>query len=243
MDDQRVGAAIRAVRIRKRWRQSDVATRAGVSAGLVSGVENGHLGRVTVDALRAICRALDIRLDVLVRWRGGELDRLLNARHNLLGEAVTRHLAACGWQALPEVSFSISGERGVIDLLAWHAPTRTLLVIELKTEIVDPQELLATLGRKSRLAARVAADQGWQPVAVAVWLVLADSSTNRRRVARFSSLFGTRLPAIGREMRRWLREPVGPIAGISFFSHFSQGRLSQKPVTHRRVRVPGVATR
>ncbi|MDQ3407393.1 MAG: helix-turn-helix domain-containing protein [Chloroflexota bacterium] len=31
MDDARVGAALRAIRIRRGWRQADVATRAGVS--------------------------------------------------------------------------------------------------------------------------------------------------------------------------------------------------------------------
>lgn len=36
---------------------------------------------------------------------------------------------------MPEVSFSIYGQRGVIDILAWHAATRSLLVIELKTEM------------------------------------------------------------------------------------------------------------
>lgn len=236
MDDQRVGAAIRAVRHRRRWRQLDVAARAGVSVALISGVENGRLGGVTMDALRAVCRALDIRLDLIARWQGGELDRLLNLRHNLLGESVTRYLAALGWQVLPEISFSIAGERGVIDLFAWHAPTRTLLVVELKTEIVDPQGLLATLGRKARLAPRIALPHGWQPLAVATWLVVADTSTNRRRVARFATLLDARLPANGRAMSRWLRDPAGPIAGISFFAEFSHGPLSQKTGGARRVR-------
>lgn len=50
---------------------------------------------------------------------------------------------------MPEVSFSIYGERGVIDLLAWHGPSRTLLVIELKTEVVDAAEMLGVLDRKT----------------------------------------------------------------------------------------------
>ena len=50
------------------------------------------------------------------------------------------------WVAVPEVTFSIYGERGAIDILAWHEPTRSLLVIELKTELVDIQE---TSGRST----------------------------------------------------------------------------------------------
>jgi len=34
-----------------------------------------------------------------------------------------------GWQPAPEVSFAYFGERGVIDILAFHHPTRRLLVI------------------------------------------------------------------------------------------------------------------
>jgi hypothetical protein len=36
--------------------------------------------------LRRIAEALEMRVDVTVRWRAGELDRLLNARHSALHE-------------------------------------------------------------------------------------------------------------------------------------------------------------
>ncbi len=61
----------------------------------------------------------------------------------------------------PEVSFAVYGERGVIDILAWHPGERALLVIELKTEIVDIQDLIGTVDRKRRLARVVARDRGW----------------------------------------------------------------------------------
>ena len=43
----------------------------------------------------------------------------------------------------------------------WHEPTRSLLVIELKTELVDLQETVGTLDRKVRLATQIAHEQGW----------------------------------------------------------------------------------
>ena len=49
------------------------------------------------------------------------------------------------------MSFSIFGERGVIDVAAWNAEHRALLVIELKTDIVDVNELVGTFDRKVRL--------------------------------------------------------------------------------------------
>jgi len=66
-----------------------------------------------------------------------------SSRHAFLAESVVDALRRDSpeWQVFPEVSFSIWGERGVIDLLAWHPGRRALLVIELKTELVDVGEL------------------------------------------------------------------------------------------------------
>src|SRR5918998_1134234 len=154
MDDQRLGGAFRAVRIRRAWTQRALGARSGVSASLVSLVERGHLDRVSVRVLRRIAAALEVRVDIVARWRGGELERLLNAGHAALHEALARHLADLpGWIHAPEVSFSIFGERGVIDVLAFHRPTGSLLVIELKTEIVSVEELLATMDVRMRHAA------------------------------------------------------------------------------------------
>ena len=135
MDDQRVGAAFRAVRLRRRWRQSDVAVKAGVSRGTVSALERGHLERMPLATIRSVARVLDVRIDVVARWRGADLHRLLNARHSALAESVARFLVGSPpWLSRPEVSFSVYGERGVIDILAFHPPTGALLVIELKTD-------------------------------------------------------------------------------------------------------------
>ena len=62
------------------------------------------------------------------------------------------------------------GERGVIDILCFHSPTGSLLVIELKTEIVDVQDLVGGVDRKTRLAARVATERGWIARSTACWV-------------------------------------------------------------------------
>jgi transcriptional regulator with XRE-family HTH domain len=62
MDDMRVGAAFRAVRLRRHWRKSDVAARAGVSRGFVSLVERGHLDKVSLATLRRLGKVLDMGL-------------------------------------------------------------------------------------------------------------------------------------------------------------------------------------
>ena len=238
MDDLQFGARFRAVRMRRGWRQRDVAARAGLSDATVSRLERGRLDLLTVHAIRAIANALEIRVGLSSWWRGADLDRLVNARHATLAEAVIRELAAIGgWLVRPEVSFAIRAERGVIDILAWHAASRTVLVIELKTALVDIGELLGTLSRKSRLALAVARDLGWDAVHVGTCLIVADSSTNRRHAAEFGATLRSALPDDSRAAGRWLRAPVGPLRAVMFFSDrrlMSSGR----GITSRR-RVAG----
>src|SRR4051794_7916985 len=188
MDAVRLGTVCRALRIKKRWRQLDLAQSASVSEACVSRVERGRAREVHLDELLRLVEALGGQLDFFVRWQGGELDRLLNARHSALHESVARAFTRLdGWIIAPEVSFAIRGERGVIDILAWHAPTRTLLVIELKTEIVDINELMGTADKKRRLAPLIARDRGWLPQSVALWVIVGESKTNRRRAQSHSA--------------------------------------------------------
>ena len=162
----------------------------------------------------------------------------MNAAHAALHESLARHLGrSAGWTWLPEVSFSIYGERGVIDILAWHAATRCLLIIELKTSIVDPQELVAVMDRRVRLGARIAADHGWRPATVSAWVVVADTRTNHRRVLRHAGLLRTAFPADGHQVRAWLRRPSGSINALSFWTDDRHDDLGRPPGNPRRVRV------
>jgi transcriptional regulator with XRE-family HTH domain len=236
MSDQSVGAAFRAVRLRRGWRQADVANTARVSRALVSLVERGHLGTVSVESVRRIGAVLDIRIDVVPRWRGGELDRLLNSGHSSLAVAVTTWLQNNGWIVAPEVSFSVFGERGFIDLLAWHPATRTVLVIELKTAIVDVQELVGVTDRKTRLAKRIAAERGWSPLSVGTLVVVSDTATNRRRVADHASVLRSAYPADGRNARKWLRRPLGVFAALAFYANANRGSSNSSMSGRQRVR-------
>ena len=93
-----------------------------------------------------------------------------------------------------EVSFSIWGERGVIDLLMWHPGRRALLIIELKTEIVDTGELLGTMDRRVRLARKIAEERGWDPLTVSSWIVLAPLAHQRSPHRRASIGASIRVP-------------------------------------------------
>ena len=233
-----MGQAVRAVRARKGLRQVDLAERAGVRREVVGRLERGGAGRLPLEAVRGVAAALGIRVDIRLGWPGGDLDWVMNAAHAALHESLARQLGrSAGWTWMPEVSFSIYGERGVIDILAWHAATRSLLIIELKTSIVDPQGLVAVMDRRVRLGVRIAAAQGWQPATVSAWVVVADTRTNHRRVLRHAGLLRTALPADGHQIRAWLRRPSGTIKALSFWTDVPADGLGRPPGHPRRVRV------
>ncbi|MFP5342498.1 MAG: helix-turn-helix domain-containing protein [Candidatus Limnocylindria bacterium] len=239
MDDMRIGRALRALRHRLGWRQVDVGAVAGVSQDLVSLLERGRIETVQVRTLRKIAAAVGAEMVISVRWRGGELDRLLDEGHAAISGAVVRLLERHGWEVRPEVSFAVYSERGSIDLLAWHAPTRTLLVIEVKSELTSAEETLRRLDVKARLAADIARERfGWDGARVVRALVLPDASTPRRRVARHDALFRARFPLRGMVARAWLARPDGVTPrGLLLFQSLTTGdRGSGRPVSRRRIR-------
>lgn len=246
MDDRALGLAIRRLRQRRGWRQVDLAARSGSSRHRIQDLEAGRLENAGLVALRGATRALDADLSFRLRWRGEDLDRLLNAAHSRLHDSFARLVAGLpGWTEVPEVSFSVYGERGVIDALLWHPGAQALVVVELKSAVVDVQELLGTLDRKHRLGVRVARERGWAPVSVSRWVVVAETRTNRRRVAAHAALLRAALPLDGRAMRPWLRSPDRPVAALTFLTDRpSAGRYgrSAEAGQRRRVRLPHAAS-
>ena len=237
-DPDRVGRSIRAIRIRKGLRQQDLADKAGVSRSFVSKVELGKATTADVAKLEAACRAVGADLEVRVRWQGEALDRLLDEAHAAIVERVVALLGRFGWQTWLEVTFSIYGERGAIDVFAWHPVTRTLLIVEVKSVVADAQGTLSPLDRKVRLARTIARERGLEPAAIGRLLAVGDSKANRRRISRFDALFSAALPDRSQSVRSWLRRPSGPIAGLLFQSDSTKNGIRRTATGRRRVNPP-----
>jgi transcriptional regulator with XRE-family HTH domain len=215
MDDVRLGRLLRAVRRNLGLRQLDVARAARVSQQTVSRLERGQLEHVSIPVARRIARAVDVSLDLSARWRGSAGDRLLDQAHAALVEVVVRELRSTGFEVLVEYTFSHYGERGSVDIVGWHPVRRALLVVEIKSDLVDTQELNAGLDRKARLVPQLLhAERGWRADAVGRVVVLPDRTAIRARIARHATTFDAALPARTRAVRRWLRDPNGPLAAI-----------------------------
>ncbi len=227
---------MRALRLRAALRQVDVATRAGVSQSLVSAIENGRCGTVAIDTLREVFGAVGAGFEGQVLWRGPSLERLLDERHAALVGAAATRLTALGWLVHPEVTYSVFGERGSIDLLGSRVDRRVVVVEEIKSDITRAEETLRKLDEKVRLVEeRIASERlGWKAAAVGRVLVLPDTDRARRQVRRRAAVFDAALASRGSDVRAWLRDPTGPIAGILFIADIGRdGRNAARPGTQR----------
>ena len=167
--------------------------------------------------MRQATAPLELSVELVARGRGADIDRVLDERHARLLGAAARWLAELGWETIAEVSYSEWGERGSIDLLAWHEATATLLVIEIKTELVSVESTLRKHDEKVRLAPRIARDRlGWQAQVVGRLLVFPDDRTERARIAAQASVLEPAYPVRSYAARRWCRLPTGPFSGLLF---------------------------
>jgi transcriptional regulator with XRE-family HTH domain len=230
-----IGRVVRALRQKRRWRQVDLAAKVRIGQQAVSRVELGDLDAVSVETLTRLLGAVGAELTLQVTWRGGSLDRLLDAAHAELVERAAYLLRNLGWEVHVEVSFAEFAERGSIDILAWHPGARIVLIVEVKSEITAVEDTLRRHDAKARLAPKIVfARFGERPRHVARLLVLPDSSTSRRRLESHGATFSTTYPLRGAAVRRWLANPAGSMSGILMIR---PGHGARMP---RRIRRPAV---
>jgi hypothetical protein len=104
-----------------------------------------------------------------------------------------------------------------IDLVAWHAASRALLIVEVKTELASVEATLRKHDEKVWLGPRIVAERfGWRPAIVGRLLVLPSDRTQRRHVERHAAVLDRALAVRGHAVRAWLRGPRGPLAGLWF---------------------------
>lgn len=245
MDALALGALFRLVRIRRGLRQRDVGRQAGLSDAIVSRIEHGQFGSITHMTLERVAGVLEIRLDYRARWHAGDLERLAGRDHSLLVEQFAGRLRSAGWETRSEVTFAIWGDRGSVDLLAWLAAVRSLLVVEVKTEIVDVGETLRAFDVKIRRAEAIAASVGWEsPSLISAALVVAESRTNRRRISAHAQTFRGVLPDTGRELRALLGGHLArPVRAIAFLPYRRSSTTGPHSAGVQRVRVAASRSR
>jgi transcriptional regulator with XRE-family HTH domain len=127
MNRGRVARLLRAIRLHQGLSQQTVADKARISQSTYSRAELGDLAGMTIGTLERVAGALGADVQVEVRFRGGLGDRLADAMHAALVDLTVGVLTSLDWLVELEYGFNVFGERGSVDILAWHAATRTLL--------------------------------------------------------------------------------------------------------------------
>jgi hypothetical protein len=231
---------IATVRVHLSLRQIDVAELADVGQKVISLLERGRFDEVSVRNQRRVCAALGIESELQLRWRGGLADRLIDRVHASVVERVTAELVALGWEVMPEFTFNDFGDRGSVDILAWHPVHRALLIVEVKSRIQDVQAMLMAMSRKVRVVpAAVARDRGWERRALGILVAMPDTHANRGVVAAHPSTFDTSFPARTTACRSWLKAPSGDLAGLWFLSRSAPGTDSARSPRRVRRSAPG----
>ncbi len=224
------------MRQHKGWRQADLAAAAGVSQKAVSRAESGQLAELSFTTMERVAAAVGVRLVLVASWHGGAGDRLVDREHAAVVQALAAILGNEGWVIVAEHTFNHFGDRGSVDLLAWHEETATLLLIEVKTRLTDLQDLLARFATKVRVVpGLLASERGWRARRVGRVIAMPGTTANRSIVAAHADIFDASFPARAPQIRRWLRAPDGPLAGLWFLSS-SQSTTGKRVLRVRAAR-------
>lgn len=217
--DERFGRLLRLIRRRAELTQEQLAVAAGVPVRAISAIEAGSVGSIQVARVRSAFVAAGGQARLSAWWNGAAADRLLDERHADVLERASRVMARLGWQVPAELTYSEFGERGSIDIFGHRRDASAVAVCEVKSAFGSLEEANRTLDTKLRLAPKLCRDRfGWTPSHVARLLIVPDESTIRRVVAAHKQTMESLYPARSREVRAWLRAPMGNIAGLWFLS-------------------------
>lgn len=218
-DDRRLGSLLRKLRRRTGQTQEELAAVARITVEDICEVENGRVGRVRVERVRAAFAAADARLYLKPWWQGAAADRLVDEDHAAIVEGAAAIFVRRWWRPEIEVTYSEFGERGSIDLFAAHEATRTVAVCEIKSAFGSLEETNRSIDAKVRLAPAIALQVfGWRPAFVGRLLIVPDQAVVRRVVREHAATMTSLYPARSRQIRAWLRNPDRDIAGIWFLS-------------------------
>ena len=195
-----IGRTIRSVRASIGWSQRHLAARSGVAQPTISQIERGLLPSLTLEAMDRLCVALGVRYSV--SW---DLPRVVlrptDHVHARCSAYVARRLEANGWLVEREVDIEGGRARGSIDVFAFNPRSRALLVLEIKTEIVDVGAIERQLNWYLGEAGRAATERGWRSSRPSSGLILLMSRANDDILVSLADVFRAGFPGRARDLR------------------------------------------
>ncbi len=154
--------------------QSSLASSSGISPQMVAAIESAG-ANPSVGVVMSVLDQLGLDLELIVRERAVVLTatpRRQDAGHSMCSGHVQRRISALpGWELRREVRIDSGRYHGWIDLLAFHAESGTLVIIEIKTRFDDLGALERTLDWYVREAAGAARRFGWHTRRIVPWVL------------------------------------------------------------------------
>ena len=192
---------LRETRIALDVSQREVASAVGVSRGYVAHLELGA-ANPTLDVVDRLAAALGIELELTARRPTvDEPPRQRDAVHAWCSGYVDRRLRRAGWMTERKVEIVQGRHHGWIDLVAFDPSTATMIVIEVKTQLVDVGAVERQVAWYERSASSVARQRGWRVDNVGTWLLLlaTDEVEESIRINRavLAIAFPSRGPRVG----------------------------------------------
>jgi len=153
-----VGAAVQEERQRRGWSLTELARRARLSVGTVSGVEAGRT--TSLETCARLAAALGLRLDLTLqaghrRARRPSSDLV----HAAMGEVEAGRLQHLGLRVAIDHPYQHYQFAGRADVLAWTTDPSALLHIENRTRFPDLQAAAGSYNAKRRYLAQATASQ------------------------------------------------------------------------------------
>ncbi len=214
-----IGADLRAARMERRFSLRALSARCGVSKSHIANLETGRRA-ASPELLDRITLALDaeavfrVRRSVVLGAR--EAGSSAHASHDLAHarcvDAVRRGLERRGIDTALEQPVNVPGAHGWVDLLAFERIARRLIVVEVKTQLLDLGGLLRQVHVYARGSIGAARTLGWRPAEVLVVVVLLATRQNNDVVSANRSSLRQEFPVRGRAVVRTLLDGA-PVAG------------------------------
>ena len=204
--------AVRETRTRLRWSQRALAQRSGVAQSRISRIERAALPSLRLAEVDHLLGAMGARYRLELDPPWVDRPRQADVVHARCCAHVARRLSFLGWVVAREVEIDGGRSRGWIDVLAYHEPSRRLLVIEVKTEIHDIGRIERSLNWYAREAPLAARRLGWRPSTVGSALLVLDTTANGATLRTNSELMRVGFPSRARALRAVV-EGTAPIDG------------------------------
>ena len=198
-------------------RQHDVGAEIGVSQSVVSRMELGRGGGMSVDLWAAAAAAVDRRVAVdMVEARADVAVRETPARSRACHELVADMARRGGWTAVTTIHAALSDADSetilVRDTGTYRRP-REVAVVRVWDEVTRVERSIETIRASLSREVRLHGSDS----AVSALVVIPSSRSNRRRISESRPTLAAAFPALGRDWFSALvnaRRPMPAAAGI-----------------------------